>query len=64
MKTGDRVMWRGGLGGFNRVYGIVARADKQFNPQGHEDIEGYMVRPDGWDHNYFIAAEALTSLEE
>lgn len=59
MKPGDRVMWWGGLGGFNRVYGTLILPDTEFNPHSYKDTEGWWVRPDGWDHNYFVGTVAL-----
>jgi len=58
MKRGDRVTYYGGLG-WNRVHATVVRPDTQFNPRGPQDTEGFWLRPDGWDHDYFVAAEHL-----
>ena len=58
MNPGDRVIYHGGLG-WNRVHATVVRAAIEFNPRGHEDIDGFWVRPDGWDHDHFVAASEL-----
>jgi len=59
MNPGDRVIYWAGLGGFNRVHATVIRPDTQFNPFGYQDTEGFWVRPDGWDHDYFVATKHL-----
>lgn len=57
MNPGDRVTWRSWC--YKKCYGTIVRASIEFNPCGHDDIEGFIVRPDGWEHDTFMAADGL-----
>lgn len=60
--VGDRVTWEGGLGWGHWCFGIVI--DEAYQPNQTGVYEGYMVRPDGWDHATFMSRPGLKKVED
>ena len=61
IEAGDRVTWEGGLG-WKICFGVAVEEAYQPNQTGV--YEGFMVRPDGWDHTMFISRARLKKAGE